>query len=146
VRQTDETKRYTERLRAWADAAGLHRARLEADGEGFPTLPGRRGRIDYGGPEESADRKGEERLYVYTFRKGMVSILLTIPGVQRWQMGAYEARLWFPATDASCLRAVGAVIQFRIRRPPSKGNLAGLEKAWASRRASQRLPDVPAAT
>jgi len=34
-------------------------------------------------------------------------------------MGAGEARMWFPAGDPACLRAVCGAIRARRRRPPT---------------------------
>jgi hypothetical protein len=81
-----------------------HDFRIKADLEGFPFIPGRRGRI------ECYDRW---ELAVWTDRPRLFAKLWAIPGVRRWQVGDQEARGLFPV---EALPAVAAVVRARRRR------------------------------
>ena len=102
-------------------AAVAPRVRVTRDAEGWPMVPGRLGQIEWGG-----DRA---RLFVFTDRPRLIARLAAIAGVRHHQTGDREARFWFPADDADCLRVVCRVIRVRIRRPPTSGNLAALTAA-----------------
>jgi len=84
--------------------AGPHRFRVMADAEGFPTIPGRYGQIEWtGGPN----------LALYTNRPRFFQKLWAIPGVTRHQTGDDEMRAVFPP---EALEQVAAVIKARRRR------------------------------
>jgi hypothetical protein len=91
-----------ERMRNFA-APG--RYRVEPDAEGFPTIPGRLGRIEWHDPE------GRE-LAVYTDRPRLFDRLLAIPGVRRHQTGDQELRALFPL---AVLPQVARLIKARRR-------------------------------
>src|SRR5215475_9816330 len=81
--------------------AGPHRFRVMADAEGFPTIPGRYGQIEWtGGPN----------LALYTNRPRFFQKLWAIPGVSRHQTGDHEMRAIFPP---EALEQVAAVIKAR---------------------------------
>lgn len=115
VRRTNEQRVYTDFLNGQVAAARL-RVRVVPDVEGFPIIPGRYGQVEYYGPEAGT---GAQRQRVFTATPKMIKRLLAIPGVRPQQMGDHEARLWFPAGDPDCLRAVCRVIRARIRRLPT---------------------------
>ena len=112
TRRTHEQMEYSRFLECEVMAAGL-RVRVKPDWEGFPVIPGKYGQVEYYGAEW---RTGEERLRVYTDRRLIPSRLLAIPGVRVQQRGDDEVRMWFPAGDAECLRAVCRVIRARVSR------------------------------
>lgn len=124
--RTNEQREFLEKLRELVAAAGLTRARIVPDAEGFPVVPGRLGQVEWLGAEW---RTGEERLYVFTARGRIIPKLLAIPGVHKHQMGDTEARLWFPAHDAACLREVCRTIRARVRRTGGPGNPDALRRA-----------------
>lgn len=128
---TSEQLDYRTTLTRRLEAAGRPRVRVVPDEEGYPIVPGRHGHVQWCGPEPT----GEARLYVFTQTTQMATKLAAIPGVHRWQTGDREARLWFPAHDAECLRAVLAVIKAKIRRPATSGRSA---EALAAARARRR--------
>jgi hypothetical protein len=78
--------------------------RLTRDEEGWPTLPGRAGRVEWYDPETLA---------VYTPRPRLFPKLWAIPGVRRWQTGDLEMRALFPL---EALDQVARVVRLRRRR------------------------------
>lgn len=115
--RTTEQVAFRDVTRGLFVAAGLERARIEYDAEGFPAALGRYGRIEWlgEGPEG-------RRLYVYTRSRRIRATLRGISGVHPWQIGDDEARFWFPADDPALLRAVSAAIGLRKRRPASNAD------------------------
>lgn len=135
MHRTDEQIDYTKRLEVLIRPVLGDRVRLVPDTEGFPTVPGRLGRIEHLGMRSGPDRDGREyteRLHVFTDRRLMISRLAAVPGVHRGQMGSGEARLWFAADDAVTLAAVARIIRPRVRRPPTVGNPAALARLRAT--------------
>lgn len=100
-RQPSTQQRATEHIRALAQP---HRFRVEFDGEGFPMIPGRYGRIEWFDGNDLA---------VYTDRPRLFARLWAIPGVRRHQTGDTEMRAVF-APEA--LQQVARVIKARRRR------------------------------
>jgi hypothetical protein len=95
------------------------RLRVQLDGEGFPFIPGRLGRIEWtGGP----------MLAVYSDRPKVFAKLLVVPGIKRHQIGDKEIRLLF---EPALLAEVAAVIQARKRRTltPEDARQRGLKAA-----------------
>jgi hypothetical protein len=84
--------------------AAPHRFRVRTDAEGFPVMPGRRGRIEW---------HDGTTLAVYTDRPRLFGRLWAVPGVRRWQVGDQEVR-GLLALEA--LPAVARLIQARRRR------------------------------
>ena len=107
--------------------AVMPRARVVADAEGWPMVPGKLGQV-----ETALDRT---LLAVYTTRVKMIRKFLAIPGVRKHQMGDREARMRFPADDPECLREVLAAIQAKRRRTSESGRNA---EAMAQMRQAKR--------
>ena len=105
MRKLDQHVAY-ERMRNLAERG---RYRVLRDGEGFPVIPGRLGRIEWHDPE------GRE-LAVYTDRPRLFARLLALPGVRRHQTGDHELRALFPV---EALPQVARLIKARRRRPQS---------------------------
>ncbi len=84
--RTSEQKAAFSQLRT---IAAPHRFRVRADGEGFPVIPGRYGRIEWAGD-------GGEQLAVHCTRPKLFKKLRAIPGVSRRQTGDKEMRATFP--------------------------------------------------
>jgi hypothetical protein len=84
--RTSEQKEAFSQIRS---VAAPHRFRVRADGEGFPVIPGRYGRIEW------ADSEGKQ-LAVYCNRPRLFQKLWAIPGVRRHQTGDQEIRAKFP--------------------------------------------------
>jgi hypothetical protein len=103
--------------------------RVVPDSEGFPIIPGRRGRVEY--------HDGTE-LAVYSDRARLFAQLWAIPGVRRWQVGDREARGLFLAET---LPAVAAVIRARRRRTLSSeaARQRGAATAYRATSATQEL-------
>lgn len=96
---TDEQRRAFSQLRALARP---HRFRVLADAEGFPIIPGRRGRIEW----FHAD--GID-LAAYTAGRLTRGKLLALPGIMRHQVGAEEVRVLVPVAPlADVARVLGA--------------------------------------
>ena len=95
-RQVSERQRAVEQLRK---VAKPYRLRVQADPEGFPTIPGRHGQIEWycdGVNCSSCLLPGQFALAVYTDRPRLFEKLWAIPGVKRHQTGDTEIRAVFP--------------------------------------------------
>ena len=78
--------------------------RVRTDGDGWPIIPGRYGRLEW---------HNGQALAVYTNRPRLFARLSAIPGVRRWQVGDREERALVPAER---LPEVAALIQARRKR------------------------------
>jgi hypothetical protein len=136
VRLTDELLAERETFQALIAAALGPRARVTLDADGWPQVPGRYGRLEWRGVEAGAGpARGPRRVYAFTPSGRMIPKLLALPGVHRWQTGDQEAAVWIAAEDTLALEAVAALLQTRIRRPATAGNLAALAQVNARRKA-----------
>ena len=72
-------------MRDWARPA---RYRVISDLDGWPTIPGKLGRLEW---------HDNGHLVVCTDRPRLFARLWVLPGVQRWQVGDQEARALVPA-------------------------------------------------
>jgi hypothetical protein len=98
------TKTVPAALQHFRALAGPLRLRVTTDAEGFPTFPGRYGRIEWFDGRDLA---------VYCDRPRLFAKLWAIPGVRRWQVGDQEMRALFPV---QALPAVAGLIRARRRR------------------------------
>jgi hypothetical protein len=113
---TDEQSAAMHQLRALARPG---RYRVREDGEGFPIIPGRLGRIEWycdGQSCHGCPMPGERALAVWSDRPRLFVKLGTIPGVRRWQTGDQEIRAVFPV---EALDEVAGVIRARRKRAGS---------------------------
>ena len=102
-----------EQLRALAKP---YRLRVQADGEGFPMIPGRYGRIEWhcdGVNCWSCALPGRFALAVYTDCPRLFPKIWSIPGGRRHQTGDSEMRAVF---QVEALEQVATVIRARRRR------------------------------
>jgi hypothetical protein len=99
------------------------RARLTADAEGWPIVPGRLGRLEWRGVE-AGPVLGPRRVYAYTARPRLIAKLLAVPGVHRWQLGGAEAAVWIASADGAAIRATAQLLRPRVRRAPETGRPA----------------------
>lgn len=124
-------KRATDAQRAAFDSlrTAARGCRLVADAEGWPTIPGRYGQVEY---------HNGRQLAVYTDRPRLVSKLLAA-GCRRHQTGDTEARLLFAA---SALPVVARVIRARRRRSlsPETARRLGARTAYRARSGAQNTP------
>jgi hypothetical protein len=135
VRLTDALQAERETFQTLIRPALGPRARITLDLEGWPQVNGKYGRLEWRGVEAGAGpARGTRRVYAFTDRSRMVSKLHALHGVHRGQIGDEEAAGWFAAEDQLALRAVAALLQTRIRRPPSPGNVAVLAEVNARRK------------
>jgi hypothetical protein len=112
-RPVSEPRTALQFLRALASPA---RFRVKPDPEGWPTIPGRLGRIEaqcdgqdcHGCPEPGP------LLAAWTDRPRLFARLRALPDVRPWQAGAGELRALFPPR---ALPAVARLIRARRRRP-----------------------------
>lgn len=91
---------------AFRALAQPHRFRVLADAEGFPIIPGRRGRVEWFHVEGT-------HLAAYTTGRLTRGRLLGVPGIIRHQVGDAELRVLFPV---GCLAEVARVLGARRRR------------------------------
>ena len=130
MRGTAEQAAATEALRALPGVAAA-RFRVVPDGEGWPIIPGRAGRIEYhDGPD----------LAVFTDRPRFFVRLRAVPGMRRHQTGDTEARMLFPP---AAVPVVARIIGARRRRPPTPGRSAAV---MATLRATSRAQKAPIST
>lgn len=137
-RSTHEQRVLTETLGGFLAPFGS--VKVTRDSEGFSVVPGRFGRIEYGGPE--TDGSGD-KLYVVlpktnNRRQGVLRTLLAVPGVQRWQTGDDEARVRLRADDTAALAAVCQTIRARQRRRLSAEHLDRLREVGSRALANRR--------
>ncbi len=108
-----------EQRHALAELRGLvepYRLRVQLDAEGWPVIPGRRGRIEWfcdGRDCHSCTLPGELGLAVWSDRPRLFAKLLAIPGVTRHQTGDDEMRAVFVP---EALPTVARLIRARRRR------------------------------
>src|SRR5207247_10167949 len=91
-RQVPEPQRAVAQLR---EVAKPYRFRVQADGEGFPIIPGRHGQIEWycdGVNCSSCLLPGPFALAVYTDRPRLSETLWAIPGAKAHQTGGPEPR------------------------------------------------------
>jgi hypothetical protein len=134
MRLTEELRPEVDAFQRIIHAALGPRARVMRDAEGWPLVPARYGNLHWRGCEW---RTGEARVWAFTDRARLVTKLLAIPGVHRWQTGDTEAAAWIRAADAVTIRAVAALLKTRRRHPPSPGNPAVLARAREQRAQAQ---------
>jgi hypothetical protein len=109
MRQTNEQRKATAYLRLIADGY-----RVELDAEGWPTVPGRLGRVEY---HDDTD------LAVFTNRRRLHVRILAIPAIKRHQTGDEELRAVFPP---QALPQVAKTINARRKRAVSAASLRNL--------------------
>jgi hypothetical protein len=85
-------------MRLFRAVAAPHRLRVARDPEGWPMIPGRRGRIEWhcDGHDCHGCPVPGPVLAVSTDRARLVAKLGTIPGLLPWQTGNREHRALFP--------------------------------------------------
>ena len=100
--------------------AAPHRYRVARDAEGWPTIPGKLGRLEW---------HDGTRLAVYSDRPRVFARLWALPGVRRWQVGDQEVRGLVPVER---LEAVATLIQARRRRTltPAAARQKGARTAY----------------
>jgi hypothetical protein len=98
-------RRETHAFAQFRNVACPLRLRLITDAEGFPTIPGRYGRIEWFDGRDLA---------VYSDRPRLFPRIWAIPGVRRHQTGDQEMRAIFPP---EALEQVAGVIRARRQRP-----------------------------
>jgi hypothetical protein len=106
------------------------RARVKTDAEGWPTVPGRYGTVEWfcdGVDCHSCPLPGVPALAVFTTGRYTIPKLAAIPGVKRHQLGDGEARLVF-AAEHPIIEAVLRVIGPRIRRHGGGGSAEHLTR------------------
>jgi hypothetical protein len=98
------------------------RFRVVADAEGFPSIAGRLGQVEW--------HDGRD-LAVYTNRPRLFPKLWAIPGVRRHQTGDQEMRALFPP---EALEQVAGVIRARRRRvlSPEAARRIGQQTAYSA--------------
>lgn len=92
-------------LAQFRQLAQLYRFRVQADGEGFPVIPGRYGQIEW--------FDGQSLAVYSTTHPRLFEKLWAIPGVRRHQTGDHEMRAIFPP---EALEQVALVIKARRKR------------------------------
>ena len=112
------------------------------DAEGWPTIPGKYGRIEWycDGDCHACPHPSQFALAVYTDRRLIRGRLLGIPGVKAHQTGDTELRAVF-LPDA--LPAVAKVIRARRKRRASSAQLANLVPSPRGKQPSRRAAWVP---
>jgi len=141
-RLMDELRREHESFRSFILPVLGPRVRVRADpreAEGWPHVPCRYGDLHWRGREW---RTGEARIWVFTDRWRLISRLLAVPGVHRWQTGDREAAVWLAAEDTEAIRAVAQLLRPKVRRAPETGRSA---EALAAARPRSDAPSGPQA-
>ena len=115
---------------------------VTTDAEGWPTIPGKYGRIEWycDGDCHACPHPSQFALAVYTDRRLIRGRLLGIPGVKAHQTGDTELRAVF-LPDA--LPAVAKVIRARRKRRASSAQLANLVPSPRGKQPSRRAAWVP---
>jgi len=126
MRLTDDLRSELHAFQGFILTALGPRARVTRDPEGWPLVPARYGNLHWRGREWGT---GEARVWAFADRARLVSKLLAVPGVHRWQTGDDEAAAWIAAADVDTIRTVAGLLRTRIRREASTGNAAALARA-----------------
>jgi hypothetical protein len=97
-------------VRAFHQLAAPLRLRVVRDSEGWPTIPGKRGRVEWFDGRMLALHSTHPRLFTRVW---------ALPGIRRWQLGDREVRALFPL---EALPLVALLIRARRRRRPESAS------------------------